>query len=132
SSAYNLVLIDISILIMRVSVSALMIVHGKQKFNKLITTEDISFQDPLGIGEVPSLILVVFAELVCSILVIIGLATRLALVPLIITMIIAAVVIHGNHAFGEQELPYLYLIIYTALFFTGPGKFSLDRVISKK
>lgn len=100
--------------------------HGWGKFQKLISG-DFSFADPLGIGEEASFILTVFAELFCGILVVAGLFTRAALIPLIITMIVAVFIVHADDPFGKQEFGLLFLIPYMTLFLTGPGKYSLDK-----
>jgi putative oxidoreductase len=55
--------------------------------------------------------------------------TRGALIPLIIAMGVALFIVHGSQSFGKQELAALYLVIYAALFLTGPGRFSADNNI---
>jgi putative oxidoreductase len=106
-----------------------MLTHGWGKFLKLIGDEPISFADPIGIGETASLVLVVFSEVFCSILLIVGMATRLAAIPLIITMLVAAFIIHASDGFGKQELPLLYTTIYIVFALVGAGKFSVDNWI---
>ncbi|MFN8691884.1 MAG: DoxX family protein, partial [Cyclobacteriaceae bacterium] len=64
-------------------------------------------------------------------LVVVGLYTRLALVPLTICMAVAVFIIHGDDPFGDKEHALLFLLPYLALMFTGPGKYSLDRLIRK-
>ena len=108
-----------------------MLVHGLPKLKSLFT-EDVSFADPIGIGVIPSLFLTVFAEVICSFLILLGLGTRLAVIPLVITMLVAICIIHGNDGFGKQEMALHYLIIYLLLFFTGSGKYSLDQLLFKK
>jgi putative oxidoreductase len=71
----------------------------------------------------------VFAEFFCSILLILGLFTRLAAIPLVIGMAVAAFVVHGADPFAAKELSLLYLFIYVALIFTGPGRHSVDYVL---
>lgn len=100
--------------------------HGWGKFQKALSG-DLSFADPIGVGEEASLVLTVFAELFCGILVTVGLFTRAALVPLIITMIVAVFIIHVDDPFSKQEFGLLFLIPYVTLFLTGPGRYSLDK-----
>lgn len=126
STNLNLPQVDIGILIFRLGISALMLTHGYPKLVRFFGSEEITFGDPLGLGQVTSFFLAVFAEFVCSILVILGLGTRLAVIPLIITMAVAALIVHSDDPFMRQELPLLYLTGYILLFFTGSGKFSLD------
>lgn len=126
STNLNLSHVDIGLLIFRIGISALMLTHGYPKLLRFFGSEEISFADPLGMGEVTSFTFAVFAEFVCSILIILGFGTRLAAIPLIGTMAVAALIVHMPDGFGRQELPLLYLFGYILLFFTGGGKYSLD------
>lgn len=117
---------DLAVCLLRIGASALMITHGLPKFMQILAG-DFSFGDPLGIGEAPSLILVAFAELICAVFVLIGLGTRLALIPLIITMAVAVFIAHAGDPFGRKEPALFFLISFVVLFLTGPGKYSLDR-----
>ncbi|KQS24691.1 DoxX family protein [Dyadobacter sp. Leaf189] len=116
---------DFGVLILRVGISCLMLTHGYAKLSGFLGG-DHSFADPIGIGEELSYILTIFAEFVCSILVILGLFTRAALVPLIFTMIVVVFIVHGADPFDKKEHAVSFLITYLTLFFTGPGKYSID------
>ena len=126
STNLNLRNVDIGLLIFRLAISTLMLTHGIPKLIKFFGSEEIGFADPLGFGEITTFTLAVFAEFVCSVLVILGLGTRLAVLPLIATMAVAALIVHVPDGFGRQELPLLYLTGWVLLFFTGAGKYSLD------
>jgi putative oxidoreductase len=91
-----------------------------------------NFADPLGVGSSFSLSLVVFAEFFCSLALVLGLLTRGAVVPLIITMVVAAFVIHGDDPFGKKELALMFLGSFVTVFIAGPGKYSLDRLLTRK
>lgn len=122
-----------AVLVVRVMVGLTMLTHGYPKLIRLTLSDGpLRFGDPLNIGPGPSLVLTVFAEFVCSIFIIAGLGTRLACIPLMITMLVAAFVVHKADGFGEQEVAVLYLLIYFFLFIMGSGKYSLDRMIEKK
>lgn len=120
-----------ALLVMRASFGLMMISHG---WSKLVHfgSRSGSFTDPLHIGNSLSMGLVVFAEFFCAILVVIGLMTRLATVPIIIVMIIASFVIHGSDPFSTRELSLLYLTGFTAILILGSGSYSLDHAISGK
>ena len=120
-----------AILILRLIAGSFMMVHGLQKLD-MLKANPVQFADPIGIGEPASLTLAVFAELVCSILLIIGFLTRLALIPLIITMLVAVFIVHSNDGFEKQELASLYLGVYVVLIITGAGKYSVDRLITSR
>jgi len=89
------------------------------------------FPDPLGIGSAPSLAMAVFAEVFCAIALILGLFTRAAAIPLLITMIVAAFIVHGANPFQKKEFALLYAIPFLVLILTGAGKFSIDSKIVK-
>lgn len=123
---------DIALLILRVAFGLFMIaLHGWPKFLKLFSGEEIRFFSFLGLGEQLSLVLAVFAELLCSVLIVLGLMTRLASIPLIITMLVAVFVVNFGNPLNDLELGALYLSAFIALFYMGAGKYSLDYWISK-
>jgi putative oxidoreductase len=116
---------DIGLLVLRISFSATMITHGWAKYANFSQYAD-KFPDPIGVGPKFSLILAIFSELVCSVLVILGLATRLALTQLIVTMAVAFFIVHAADPLQKKELALVYLFTYVALFITGPGRLSVD------
>lgn len=122
--------VNFAVLLLRVVFGATMLYgHGLSKWSKLFAGGEIKFLDPLGIGDVASLGLAVFAEVICSVLLIFGLVTRLALIPLMITMSIALFMIHGSDGFATQEKAILYLGVYVVLFVQGSGRYSLDNLL---
>ncbi len=121
---------DLGILFLRVFSGAFMIfAHGLPKLKRFFASEELKFADPLGIGVVPSLTLATFAEFFCSIFVMIGLLTRPALIPLIITMFVIVFIHHANDPFKTIELALLYMVVYITIFITGSGKFSIQNII---
>ena len=82
------------------------------------------------VGNALSLGLAVFAEVFCSVGFIFGAFYRLAMIPMVFTMGMAFFVIHGNDPFAVKELAFIYLVVFVLMYITGPGKFSIDHVIS--
>lgn len=121
-----------ALFILRLAVGILMLTHGYGKFLKLFGEAPIQFADPLGIGSELSLLLVVFAEFFCSIFLVFGIATRLSTIPLIITMLVAAFIVHASDPFMRKELPLLYAGIYIVIAIVGAGKYSVDHWLYKK
>lgn len=121
--------IDFMLVLLRITVGVFMLSHGIGKFTTLFGGEPIQFPDPIGVGASASLALTVFAEVLCSILLIFGLATRFAAVSLLITMLVAAIIVHATDGFGKQELPLLYAVIYFVIAIAGAGKISMDNWI---
>ena len=118
----------VGLLVLRLSFGCFMLVHGWEKFSTFSQKAEV-FPDPLGMGSQLSLILAIGAELGCSILLILGLATRLVSVPLAFTMFVALFFVHGSHPWEKQELAACYLAVYVSIMLLGPGKFSLDHLL---
>lgn len=87
-----------------------------------------AFPDPLGVGSQVSLSLAIFAEVLCSVLVVLGLFTRFAAASLSITMIVAFFLVHKMVFTGSAsgELAFTYLGAFLTLLIAGPGRYSLD------
>ena len=121
---------DLGLLFLRIVSGAVMLTHGYPKFQKVLEG-NLKFGDPIGLGEITSLYLATFAEFLCAILVIIGLYTRLSLIPLIINMSVAFFIAHAADDFGTKEKSLLFLGMFIVLFLTGSGRFSIDNKINK-
>lgn len=133
---------DLGLLLIRVIIGLLMAFYGYEKlihFQEMAAsdfwTKNISF---LGMSGSFPLALTVFAEFFCSLLLMAGLFTRLSLIPLLICMAYIFLVVFPFSILGkgdngyEFNTPFVYFVIYLALFFTGPGKYSLDHKFLKK
>ena len=131
TTGYNKTLLDWALLALRIFVGVGMLTHGFPKLMMLLSGK-IEFINFFGIGEKTSLILAVFAEVLCSLFVLMGLFTRFTVFPLIITMLVAVFVVHNNDPFAKQEMALLYLFHYLLIFVAGPGSTSIDRMISRK
>jgi putative oxidoreductase len=123
--------LNLMFLVLRVTIGAFMLTHGYGKLQTVLAGGEIQFMDPFGLGQAASMYLAVFAEFFCSILLILGLATRLATIPLIVTMLVAVLVAHGNDPFEKKELALHYLLVYIVLLVCGAGKYSIDNIISR-
>lgn len=126
STNLNLPSIDAGLLVLRIGVAALMLTHGVPKLLMLFGSEEIAFADPIGLGATTSLLLSTFAEFVCAILILFGLGTRLAAIPLIINMAVAFFIFHAQDPFKGKELAGVYLLIFIVIMVTGAGKYALD------
>ncbi|KMQ59775.1 DoxX family protein [Chryseobacterium sp. BLS98] len=123
---------DIVLFAVRVFVGFAMLSHGFPKLQMLLEGGKIEFFDFIGLGPLVTLVLTVIAEFVCSILLILGLFTRVSLGFLIFTMAIAAFVVHGADLFEKRELSLIYLSVYLLLMAFGAGKISVDHMIEKR
>ncbi len=121
----------IGLALLRIGAAVMMLTHGWAKIANF--SENLStFRDPIGLGPAVSLQLAIFAEFFCAILLAMGFLTRLSLVPLIITMSVAAFIAHADDPFSSKEKSLLFLLIFIVLLFLGPGKYSVDAQIKKK
>jgi putative oxidoreductase len=120
--------VDLGLLVLRLSSGiGLIALHG---WGKLATYAERSqrFADPFGIGSPASLALAIFAEVVCAILITLGLFTRAAALVCVINMSVAFFYAHGGRFTGERngELAFMYLSAFVVLLLAGAGRFSVD------
>ncbi|TVQ30694.1 MAG: DoxX family protein [Phycisphaeraceae bacterium] len=128
---------SVGLLILRLGFGGYMITHGWPKFQMLMRREFDQFPDPLGIGNTMSLIGAAGAEFVCAVLVLVGLATRFAAIPIVFTMGVAAFIVHSDDPWtmgsgASKEPALLFLTAFLAIALTGPGRISLDHLIFSK
>ena len=120
---------SIGLLVLRVGVAGMMIyAHGWGKLAGFAEKSAV-FPDPLGIGSAASLALATFAEFFCAAAILLGFMTRLAALPLVINMLVAALVVHAADPFAKKEFALLYAVPFMTLLFAGGGKYSLDAVV---
>jgi len=132
TSKYSEPSVSVALLLLRVAAgSAMLMNHGLMKISQFDAILSKGFADPFHIGTKASLGLTIFAEVFCAALVIVGLLTRLATLPLIAAMLVALFFAHGGDFYGEGELPGVFLAVFIVLFLVGPGRFSLDKKIGK-
>jgi putative oxidoreductase len=123
---------DISSFLLRITFGLLMLInHGIPKLSKL-NDVILIFPDPLGISNEWSLYLTLFAEVLMAAFVAIGLFSRVASIPLTITMIIATFVVHQGDSLAQREMAILYLIAFLTIGFLGSGKYSVDYLLKKR
>ena len=130
STKYSAGAFNAAMLLLRLSVGILMMNHG---YDKLVHygSRHNKFMDFLGIGSSISLALVIFAEFFCSLFIVLGLFTRLAVIPLIIAMSVALFKAHQGQFFGDGERAALYLSAYIVLLLLGPARVSVDSMVGK-
>ena len=124
--------VSLGLLVLRVGTGVLLLYgHG---WGKLVDfgSKAGKFADPIGLGSELSLALVVFAEVVCASLLVAGLWTRVAAVPIIMFMLVAVFAQHAGDPWAKKELGLLYLVPALTLALTGAGIFSLDSVFFGK
>lgn len=134
--------VDFGLLLFRITVGLTMSFYGYYKMQNYteIVNEDF-WQTKVSLfgltGAIP-LSLTIFAELFCSVLLILGLFTRIALFFLLFCMGYIAFYLDAFELISASEhgldmnSAFKYFLMYTTLFFTGAGKYSIDELINKK
>ncbi|MBS1496278.1 MAG: DoxX family protein [Bacteroidetes bacterium] len=130
STKYSASAFNIAILLARLVFGALIVHKG---YLKLINFEGTaSFMPALfGMNQHLAAALLIFSELLCGFLFLIGLFSRLAVIPLIISTAVAFLKMHQADIFGKGELAALYLTIFLIILIVGPGKASVDGMMGK-
>lgn len=128
---------DLAALILRVGFGFFIAFgHGLGKLQMLLAG-NIQFPALFGISPTINLILAILAEFVAGIMVLLGLRTRLASIPLMITMAVAAFVVHANDPLfstggASKEFALIYFIGFAGTFLLGSGRYSVDAVAGRR
>lgn len=116
------------ILLFRCFSGLMMIPYG---YGKIVNYDRYAadfFGDPIGIGDIPSLWLTIFAQVVCPVTLILGFQTRISAAILAFNMLIA-VKYHFFDPFSVKALPMLFLGMYLVQMLWGSGRYSLDFLL---
>jgi putative oxidoreductase len=119
---------DLGLLAIRLLSGGMMLTHGIPKFDRLFGEGPVKFADPFGLGPEISLGMVLFAEVGCSLLVMLGFKTRWATLPLLFTMLMASFYAHAADPFSDKELSLLFFTLFLSILISGGGRFSLDHI----
>ena len=120
---------DLGLLILRVSLGfSMLLLHGWAKFQNFNTIAPKFIRLFDVVPSHISLGMAVFAEVVCSVLIILGFFTRFAALNLAITMAVAFFIQHKGQFTGPAsgELAFVYLVGFATLVFAGSGKYAAD------
>lgn len=122
--------VSVLLLLIRLFFGILFFMHGLDKmtnFNALSET----YPSVFGFGSYTTLMVAIFCEFACSMFLIVGLVTRIILIPMILSMAVAFFDIH-DAMMPEGELSLIYMIVFIGLFLTGPGRYSVDYLIDQR
>jgi putative oxidoreductase len=118
---------SIGALVMRIGFGGLMLTHGIPKMLEVFNGNLEVVGDPLGIGALVTSILVIIGEVISPLLIIIGYKVRWTAIPTIITMAVAAFMIHGADPLAKKEMALLYLVGFVTIALMGAGKYSVSK-----
>ena len=121
---------DLGLLFLRVSGGLFLLwVHGLPKL--LNYSEQLKLiEDPFHLGANITLLLAIFAEVLCPLLIIAGILVRLACLPILSVLLIALLVVHPEWTLFEAQFGWLLLIIFTTLLISGPGRLVVSQRFS--
>ncbi|MNB59061.1 hypothetical protein D3C87_613540 [compost metagenome] len=113
---------DLGLLFLRVSGGLFLLwVHGLPKLLDF-TAQLQLIEDPFHLGSHLTLILAIFAEVLCPLLIVAGLLARLACVPILFVLLVALLVVHPQWSVAEGQFGWLLLILFTTVLIAGPGR----------
>ncbi|MEO6961114.1 MAG: DoxX family protein [Puia sp.] len=131
STAYSDNAFNFAMLIQRVVTGLmLLIAHGLLKISNFSEMSG-TFFDPLHIGHRNSLLLCIFSEVFCSMLLVLGLFTRLAALVIVLELSILVFMYHRGQPIKNLDLGIMYLTSAFSVLLLGPGRVSVDGMMSK-
>ncbi|KJZ39472.1 MULTISPECIES: DoxX family protein [Pseudomonas] len=117
---------DWGLLFLRISSSLFLLwVHGLPKLLNYSAQLQI-IEDPFHLGAPITLMLAIFAEVLCPLLIIAGVLVRLACLPILTVLLVALLVVHPQWSVEEGQFGWLLLILFTSIFIAGPGRLALN------
>ncbi|MCT8950148.1 MULTISPECIES: DoxX family protein [Pseudomonas] len=117
---------DVGLLFLRVSGGLfLLCVHGMPKLLDF-TAQLQLIEDPFHLGSHLTLILAIFAEVLCPLLVVAGVLARLACLPILFVLLVALLLVHPQWTVAEGQFGWLLLILFATVFIAGPGRLALN------
>jgi len=129
SSAFTL---NVALLFFRLGISAeLIIVHGLKKIG-VGTGAVEAVPNPFDLPETFNFWMAASANLFFPVLVMLGLFTRLSVLPILAVTLTGYFIVHGHDSLLERDIPYVYSLAFLFLLIVGPGKYSLDYLFSHR
>lgn len=131
STSYSDGAFNFALLVQRVVSGLLLLIgHGLPKISNFSDLSG-SFYDPLRIGHRNSLVLVILAELFCSMLLVLGLFTRIVAFIIVFNLSVAVFIYHHGQPLKNFELGAIYLVNVFTIMIVGPGRVSVDGMMGK-
>ncbi|SCK30171.1 DoxX family protein [Vogesella sp. LIG4] len=117
---------DAGLLFLRLAGSSLLLyVHGLPKLLHY-GSELQHIDDPLQLGRGLTLLLALFAEIVCPLLIAAGWLTRLATLPILFLLVVSILLVHPEWDVASGQFAWLLIIVFGSIALAGPGRYSID------
>jgi putative oxidoreductase len=131
STSYSTGAFNFAMLVQRVVTGLLLLIgHGLPKIQNFRELS-ASFYDPFRISHRGSLILVILAEIFCSMLLVLGLFTRIVAFIIVINLSVAVFIYHNGQPLKNVDLGAIYLTNVFTIMILGPGRVSVDGMMGK-
>lgn len=120
---------NIALLLFRVLLATeLFRVHGLKKF-RLENGQREHVPNPLHLPEKLNAAVATLSDTLAPFLVMLGIGTRLAVLPVIGVTAIGYFVVHRKDNAEVRDVPYMYTLSFLLLLFVGAGTYSLDHYL---
>lgn len=118
---------DLGLVYLRVTASLLvLVVHGLPKAMHY-ASQAATIEDPFHLGRTVSIVFAIFAEVICPPLMILGIATRLAALPILIVTAVALGFVHRDWPLADGQFAWMLPILFGTIAIAGPGRIRFGR-----
>ncbi|QNA45899.1 DoxX family protein [Lacibacter sediminis] len=125
-------LFHLSMLLLRIAVSIeLIVAHGLKKLGIGVAMVE-QIPNPLQLPEIFNQGFALASNLIFPVFVILGLFTRVAILPILAVTLTGYFVLHWHDALLVKDVPFMYSVVYLLILALGPGKYSIDYILNKK
>jgi putative oxidoreductase len=125
-------LADAGLLYLRVTGSVLvLLVHGLPKAMHY-TSQAAAIEDPLHIGKTLTLCFAIFGEVFCPLLMIAGIGTRVAALPILLITLMALAVVHRDWTLEQGQFAWMLLIIFGTVAIAGAGRYRISALLGSR
>ncbi|MDW8850448.1 DoxX family protein [Flavobacterium sp. MMLR14_040] len=120
---------NIALLVFRILIAVeLFRVHGMKKF-RVENGEREHVPNPLHLPEKLNGLVATFSDTIVPFFIILGLGTRLFILPTIGVTAVGYFVVHRKDSLEVRDVPYIYTVTLLFLLALGAGTYSLDHYI---
>jgi len=110
-----------------IAAAALFAGHGLPKIVNF-TDEMQHIPDPFNLGSATVLYFAILADVICPVLIAMGIFSRLVTLPVLATTLTGLLIVHWDDPWAAKDIPLIYTIVFGSLLFFGPGKYSFDNL----
>jgi putative oxidoreductase len=91
-----------------------------------------AIEDPFGIGRQLTLMLAIFAEVLCPVSIVLGVFTRLATLPVLFLLAVSVFFVHPEWSWAEGQFAWLLIIIFSTILIAGSGRLALAVSVTRR